>query len=222
MCIELPDAGKVLVLSDLHIGDPRFCDCSLHVIWRQVQKESPCVLVLGGDVLEGWLSTVEQRAKLKSVCSLVGRVVVLSGNHDTEGTKLFAMSVGAWFGGSVVGVSAASTFAIEHGNRFDSLWHRIPGLGRMSIWFNRVLYRMFGWDVQAWLRKFKFVEKRLLQQHVKAKAAWPGKDIVVTGHTHLPTNDPFGVGYFNSGDWLYHRSYVVIENGAATLKCVQE
>lgn len=222
MRLDLEQTTKVLVFSDLHIGDPRLHSSALQIIWKEVQQEKPDLLVLDGDVLEGRLSTEEQRAKLSSICNLVTLVVVLQGNHDTKATKRFADSIKAKWAKQLTGISGDKTFAIEHGNRFDSLWKRFPGVGRLSIWLNRILYRITEFDLQEWIRSFKGAEKRLLKQHKKAQEAWRGKDIVVTGHTHLPTNDPEGIGYFNSGDWIYHRTCVIIDSGKARLVVSKE
>lgn len=222
MLITLPDCGKLLVLSDIHVGDPRLCTCTLQLIWKRVHAEAPSVLVLAGDVLEACLPNGEQIALIKSICGLSEQVIILEGNHDTDCTLELARSVHATFCDSVTGTNGGASFAIEHGHRFDTVWHRRSWLGHVTIWLNRMIYKVLGVDVQQWLREFKCVEKKLLKQHDLAQEAWKGKDIVITGHTHLPTNDPSGTGYFNSGDWLYHTTYVVVDNGSAALKSAQE
>ena len=40
-------------------------------------------------------------------------------------------------------------------------------------------------------------------------------DLVLLGHTHLPLlREPErGRWYVNSGDWVFHQSYVILDNG---------
>jgi UDP-2,3-diacylglucosamine pyrophosphatase LpxH len=43
----------------------------------------------------------------------------------------------------------------------------------------------------------------------------PELDLVLLGHTHVPELVPVADGrwYMNSGDWVYHRSYIVLREG---------
>jgi predicted phosphodiesterase len=84
-----------------------------------------------------------------------------------------------------------------------------------------MIYRIFRFDTQATSHRWAWVQRGLRKQHVKAWEAWQGKAIVVTGHTHLPTNASCGVGYFNAGDWLTHRSYCVVQDGVAITRELQ-
>jgi predicted phosphodiesterase len=218
---HLTRCKKVMVLSDLHIGDPRVEKRRLSLLCTTIKLEKPDVLVLAGDVLEGDLASDEQKEQLMEACRSADQIIVLKGNHDSEATKRFAYIVEATFGECVTGFSRDSSYVIEHGNRFDSAWKRVPGLGHLAVWLNRVIYRVTKFDVQKWFRKFRCVEKKLKKQHDKAWDAWPDDDIVVTGHTHIPLGNVLGEGYFNSGDWLYHKTYVVINQGRARLEYFQ-
>ena len=210
-------AQKLVVLSDLHIGDPRTPDLTLSRIYGVIRDEKPAFLVLAGDILEGNLATESQVYQLRNVCHAATRVVMVIGNHDGAPTQDLARSLHCPLDLRIAGTSGCRSFVIEHGHRFDRWWKRVPGLGGLGIWFNRILYRCTRFDLQEWTRRFGWVQRGLRRQHARARAFWKTNDIVVTGHTHLPTNNP-SVGYFNSGDWLVHRSYVVLHNGAAELK----
>jgi predicted phosphodiesterase len=209
---------KMLVLSDTHFGDPRVNDLLvLHQIYRVIVQEQPGVLVLAGDVLEGKLARAETVAQLKAICRQVPVVVVLRGNHDSAPLTKFAEELPALIGDAVTGAQACTPFALEHGHRFDSWWKRVPGLGRLSIGFQHLVYRAFGWDLQGWFRRFKWVQRKLLRQHIEVRDAWLSRILVISGHTHLLMSTPSGYGYFNSGDWVQHRSYVVVDSGKARL-----
>jgi UDP-2,3-diacylglucosamine pyrophosphatase LpxH len=47
-------------------------------------------------------------------------------------------------------------------------------------------------------------------------SADPDLDLVVLGHTHLPDLVEVEVDrwYVNTGDWVFHRTFVVLEEGA--------
>lgn len=212
-----PDT-KVVVVSDLHIGDPRTIPTLLNVLDVALRLEKPDVLILAGDILEGDRATAEEKSKLAAVCARTKNVLVLNGNHDSDDTKTFAKTVNADFGDCVVGSNGVRTFAVEHGNRFDSAWKKLPFIGHLAIWLNLMVYKVTKFDMQRWFRKFRWVIRSLEKQHQKAREAWADKDIVVTGHTHIPTGEASGTGYFNSGDWLIHKTYVVIIGGRARLE----
>jgi predicted phosphodiesterase len=209
---------KVVVVSDLHIGDPRTISTLINVLDVALRLEKPDVLILAGDILEGDRATKEEQARLAAVCARTKNVLVLNGNHDSDATKRFAATVNADFGDCVVGNNSIHSFAVEHGNRFDSAWKKRPFIGHLAIWLNLLVYKVTKFDLQRWFRTFGWVIRNLKKQHQDARAAWATKDIVVTGHTHIPTGDASGTGYFNSGDWLIHRTYVVIVGDRARLE----
>jgi predicted phosphodiesterase len=210
--------AKLLVLSDLHIGDPRQHPTVLAVLRGLVSSESPDYLVLAGDVLEGNLADEAQIASLRATCRQASARIILRGNHDRQETADLAVSLGCVYGTELQGRSGVADFAIEHGDRFDTTWRLFPWAGWIGIYLNRCCYRLLRWDPQTTSRRWAWVQRGLRRQHEKAWAAWQGKAIVVSGHTHLPTNQSCGVGYFNSGDWLTHRSYVVVQDGVAATK----
>ena len=63
------------------------------------------------------------------------------------------------------------------------------------------------------------------EEHARSKTlrAWsrvklteePELDLVVLGHTHVPVIEEIEPHrfYVNSGDWVYHRSYLVLQDG---------
>jgi UDP-2,3-diacylglucosamine pyrophosphatase LpxH len=207
------------VLSDLHLGDPRVDDkTTLRSLYNVIQTEQPDLLVLAGDVLEGNLASTDTVKQLTALCHMVTETIVLVGNHDGAETTAFANSLPCSIGTTLVGDCGVAPFAVEHGDRFAG-WQGPAGwFGKVGIWLQHVVYRWFKIDLQGWFRRFRCVQKKLLAQHAKAWDAWVSKVvIVVTGHTHLPTGTDTGFGYFNSGDWVQHRSYVVMDRGKARL-----
>lgn len=218
---QLNETKKIMVLSDLHIGDPRSNSLTLELLCSTIKDENPNILILAGDIFEENLSTLTQVDYFKNSCDFLDRVIVLKGNHDGTTTRHFASLVESSYDRICAGASGSKKFVVEHGDRFDGWIVRAPVLGKVAIWVNRVIYNICSFDLQAWLRSKPSVERRLKNQHKKAKRAHPSKDIVVTGHTHYPTDNSSGEGYFNSGDWIYHKTYIIIQNEEAKLEIVK-
>ena len=103
-----------------------------------------------------------------------------------------------------------------HGHQADSLVTRWP---RLAHWLTRVqagAYHQFGWDLQTWARSFASAQRKLEAQEESIRTNPLYKaDIIISGHTHRPHQEGT---YFNSGDWLKHRTYIQIEAGAVSLQ----
>ncbi len=120
---------------------------------------------------------------------------------------------------------------IAHGDGVGSgdLGYRLLRLilrGRLTRWAFRWLHP----DLGAWVagkvsktetRTGEPLEKQLARS--RFLEGWarsrlesdPGLELVALAHTHIPVVLEVGPGrfYVNSGDWLVHRSYAVLEKG---------
>jgi len=68
---------------------------------------------------------------------------------------------------------------------------------------------------------FQGPEKEWLAQYAERKQSESYRDYYIFGHRHLPINYTLSDGkgkYVNLGDWLYHNTYAVLEEGVLTLK----
>jgi UDP-2,3-diacylglucosamine pyrophosphatase LpxH len=53
-------------------------------------------------------------------------------------------------------------------------------------------------------------EARALRAFAQKTLASGAADVVVCGHAHAPTREEYPTGlYLNTGDWMFHRSYVL-------------
>lgn len=213
---------KILVFSDLHLGHPKQNDLNLAIIISIIKKEKPNCIIFAGDIFEDRMSSVYNFLAFAEICNLVEKVIILRGNHDSHFAEASCIgtykdSIPSLFYGDVAeGIIEGKSFVIEHGHMYDFIWRYLPFVGKICVWFHIMIYIVFGFDFQGWFRSFSFVKKGLKKQHRKARKRW-NTDIVITGHTHLPVCDK-EEGYFNSGDWLQHKSYVLIKSGKAELR----
>jgi UDP-2,3-diacylglucosamine hydrolase len=198
-------------------------------------------LVLNGDLFDFWFeySSVVPRGHTRALGALAALVdaglpvVLMGGNHDWWGGSFLEEEIGVTFlrDPTVMELAGRRVF-LAHGDGLGrgDLGYRMLRLtlrGRLTRW-------VFGWihpDVGA--RVARAVSKtegrgdgsdpdekaraRALESWGVAKLeAEPAIDLVIVGHTHIPVITEVGTGrwYVNAGDWVAHRSYLLLEHGA--------
>ncbi len=235
----------VFLVSDVHLGAvPPETEAAFRR-WLLYAKESAGRLVVNGDLFDFWFEYgrvvpgehVRVLALLADIVESGVPVLLMGGNHDWWGGDFLRRRLGVDFRQEEVRLSlAGKSVLLAHGD----------GLGRGDLGYRllklvlrgRLSRRLFRWvhpDVGAW------VADRV--SSTKAEAAKPPKsgrdraeflmrwarerlrqdpslDIVALGHVHAPVVEEVEPGryYVNSGDWVRHRSYVVIgESGKPVL-----
>ena len=206
--------NKVMVISDLHLGDPRLAVSSIISMIKAVEKEKPELLIFAGDTYEDIFSGPGYIYVLRKLFSDVEKVVFLSGNHDGKVHKIQIEDEDLLLGKVCVGTCGGKSFVVEHGHRFDSFWKKLPGVGRFIVFLNILLFLVFKFDFQKWVWSKTDAHGRMKKQHTRVKKYWKGFDIVISGHTHVPILEE---GYANGGDWVHNSSYVIIDNGVCSL-----
>ena len=160
--------------------------------------------------------------------------MMLGGNHDWWGGSYLRDEIGLDFRQEPI------TLELQGRNTF--LAHG-DGIGSGDLGYRMLRYLIrgkaaqfaFRWlhpDIGAWVaRRVSHTEKRtgeaLEKQEARARfqeewaadhlRANPELQLVALGHTHIPVLKEVlpGQFYLNSGDWLVHRSYVVLEGEEA-------
>lgn len=162
-------------------------------------------------------------------------VLLMGGNHDWWGGSYLRDEVGVDFHQEPVVVDLAGhrTY-LAHG---DGLGRGDLGY-RLLRWMlrSRVTRTAFRWlhpDVGAWIARSVSVtpasappersgepseaeraRARILGDWARTKLrSEPDLDLVLLGHAHVPEVDEVDAGrfYVNTGDWIHHRSYAVLE-----------
>lgn len=244
---ERPAVGnsslRSVFLSDFHLGSRYAQAESLLEYLRSIQPDS---LYLVGDIIDGW--RLKRRWHWRPVFSQIlarlfelgqsgTRIRLTPGNHDAflrEFVRDFGfVEIAHDF---VHRTADGRRFMVVHGDRFDDVEARAPWLSRIGagayeslLWIDASLNCVrtaLGLERQAYgsaiKRRFKqavtFVsqfERRLLQAAREA-----GCDGIICGHIHTPlVSHDSGLTYFNTGDWVEHRS-ALVEHGDGKLELV--
>lgn len=199
----------VVVMSDLHLGT---YGCHAKEIVQYLRSIQPQVLVLNGDIIDGWQFSkryfpVAHMQVIKEIMSLLGkgsRVIYITGNHDEMLRRYSDIQIGNFqlTDKMVMEINGKMTW-IFHGDVFDAttkgsakLLAKLGGHGYDLL----ILINSFiNWCLKAMGReKMSFSKK--VKNSVKKAVAWIGDfeqtaaelaiqknyDTVICGHIHQP------------------------------------
>jgi len=198
-------------------------------------------ILLNGDLFDFWF---EYRwgvtrghdavlARLREIVQTGVPVTLMGGNHDGWGGAYLRDEIGVEFlDDPVVRTIAGHRTLVAHGDGLGAGDHSYRVVKRVIR--SRVTRTLFGllpigvgdrvaasvsnteerWD--QWGDR-QVARSNALETWATAQlTADPELDVVLLGHTHLPILREIAPGrwYVNSGDWVYHQSYVTLEKGA--------
>jgi UDP-2,3-diacylglucosamine hydrolase len=230
----------VYIVSDTHLGAVSREREREFLRWLAHAGAAASQLIVNGDLFDFWFEyrSVIPRGHtrvLGALASLVDAGIPVSfigGNHDWWGGSFLEEEIGLRIHRDPVSLELAGRRAfIGHGDGLGAgdLGYRVLKVvlrGRVTRW-------AFGWvhpDVGAWVAAHVSVTRDLegkTTESQKRRAAhleaWareklgssPELDLIVLGHTHLPQIlevEPNRF-YVNAGDWVNHRSYLVLAEG---------
>lgn len=233
-------AETVLVASDVHLGSIPGEQESAFLTWLEQAREAAGRIVLNGDLFDFWFEyfwghTAGHGRALDLLRSIVDDgvpITLMGGNHDWWGGRFLREEIGLEFlQDPVVRDFAGFTTLLAHG---DGLGNGDLGYRLMRVVLRGRLTRLaFGSLPPA-------VGDRVARGISQTEERWDGQDphgprraaelrtwardaleedeeldLVLLGHTHLPEliEPTPGRWYVNSGDWVYHRTYVVLREG---------
>jgi UDP-2,3-diacylglucosamine hydrolase len=233
-------AKPVLIASDAHLGGaPPEQERAFHR-WLEHAAGVAGEIILNGDLFDFWF---EYRwgptrghdavlALLKRVIDSGVPVTLVGGNHDWWGGKRLRDEVGLSMQPEprVRDLAGRRAF-LAHGDglgRGDAGYRLLKSVlrGRPTRWAYGLLPPRVGdlmargvsrtgrkWDEWG---PHQEARSRALAEWAEARLlAEPELELVVLGHTHRPLLREVRAGqwYVNTGDWVVHRSYVVLERG---------
>jgi predicted phosphodiesterase len=215
---------RTIVLSDLHIGDPRYADN--RAVQDLLVSEKYDRLIINGDFLDLWLSDINNIAKdplfqLLEKLSHIKEIIWVIGNHDMDITKSGYNSV-------MHNIAKVDSFEMIDNNKKILFVHGHQAYknGNCSWTDKKVakihmfLCKSLGIDLQriinrtCWYKKYiQNKRKKILNRYSK------DAEIIVIGHTH-------NIGYYSNGvtelfdlgSAIKTRSYAIIENGVIWIK----
>jgi UDP-2,3-diacylglucosamine hydrolase len=229
---------RLLVISDLHLGNPastarsRLLD---FLDWVAHSGASVCINGDGFEILQTSFTRLAADAvpvldKLRKVLSSGGRVYYVVGNHDIV-LEHFLEDFLVELSPFLNVCSGDARIRIEHGHIYDPFFARYPDLYELStrlagfvLFLSKDTYKIWT-ELQTRLdgRRRRLAGGDVVAISYGHEAAdmllHRGFDTVVFGHTHRPEVAELGNGtYINCGNWLRDRTYVDIDHGRATLK----
>lgn len=227
----------VFLISDLHLGAvPRSTEAEFRA-WLHYARNHASHVVINGDLFDFWFEYgrvipsehVRVLAALAETVDAGVPVTLMGGNHDWWGGAFYSDRLGVTFHQDPVRLDVfGRTLFLAHGDGLGAgdLGYRLLKLilrGHLTRWAFRWLHP----DIGAWIAdRVSETERRASapndEQHQRSRflQAWARSkmetdsdlDIIALGHTHIPTVIEVSPGryYVNSGDWVYHRSFVTI------------
>ena len=228
------------VVSDIHLGAvPHETERSF-LRWLEKTGQDASQLIINGDLFDFWFEYRSAIPRghtrvLGALADLVDAglpITMMGGNHDWWGGSYLTDEIGLTFlqDPVVLNLAGHRTY-LAHGDglgRGDLGYRMLRSVlrGRFTRW-------CFGWlhpDVGAALADRisrtehrqtgtsdrEHIRSRILREWSRKKLAEdPELDLVILGHTHVPTIEEVEPRrfYVNAGDWVFHRSYLVLQNG---------
>jgi UDP-2,3-diacylglucosamine pyrophosphatase LpxH len=200
---------EVVVMSDLHLGT---YGCHAREIVQYLKSISPQLLVLNGDIIDGWQFSknyfpASHMQVIKEIMSLMGkgtRVIYITGNHDEMLRRYSDIQLGnlQLTDKVVLEINGKKTW-IFHGDVFDAttkgsakILAKLGGHGYdLLIILNRMInhfLKFFGREKMSLSKKVKNGVKKAVswignfEQTAAELAIEKGYDYVICGHIHQP------------------------------------
>lgn len=236
------DERRLLVVSDLHIGNP-FSQARrlLHAFFRYVEDSgfSLCINGDGVDIAQTSFARIASELpdvldSLRRIARRNGAVYYVVGNHDIQ-LNYFLDDWGAVTVAPFLNVrSGDRRIRIEHGHLYDPFFVSHPALYELATHLAGYALTVSPQLYKAWA-SYERVRNRLLarsrrdgevlkdEHPVYSEAAREllrrGFDAVVFGHTHVPGAMQVGDDkiYCNAGSWMIRGNYVEIDDGQVRL-----
>ena len=228
----------VYLASDVHLGATHPEQARAFLAWLGHAAERASQIVLNGDLFDFWFEyrrgvTRGHDVTLSALRDIVASgvpVTLMGGNHDWWGGPHLRNEVGLEFlEGPVVRELGGRTTFLAHGDGLgngDTGYRLLRPLlrSRLTTWAFATLPPSLGDRLAGGVSvtETRWTEpSRKQRARSKALEAWatrelarrPELDLIVLGHTHVPLVRPVGGSrwYVNAGDWVFHRSYLVLE-----------
>lgn len=238
----MSDAKPVYLASDAHLGASPPAHRRAFLEWLDHAGASAREIILNGDLFDFWFEYRwgitrghgEVLTLLKEIVDGGVPVTLVGGNHDWWGGSYLRDEVGLDFLPQPRRRNVAGWHAfLAHG---DGLGVGDPGYRVLKRVLRSPVTRFaFGllpvgvgdriadgvsntedrWD--QWGERQEARSAALEAWAVEKLNAEPELDLVLLGHTHLPMIREVEPDrwYVNSGDWVFHQSYVVLRDGEA-------
>jgi UDP-2,3-diacylglucosamine hydrolase len=228
----------VYVASDMHLGAvPPEREGQL-VRWLEFAAERASRIVINGDLFDFWFEYRHAipRGHTRILGALARAVdagvpiLLMGGNHDWWGGSYLREEVGVEFRQDPVVVELAGRRTlVAHGDGLGpgDLGYRMLRLmlrGRLTRWAFRWMHpdlgariaRAVSQTAQRYGEPSEAEKTRaacLREWAIRKIREEPALELVILGHSHIPTVEEVEPGrfYVNAGDWIRRMTYVIVE-----------
>jgi len=235
-----PFATDVIVLSDVHLGT---YGCHARELVNYLRHRAPKVLVLNGDIVDGWQFSKRYWPKshnnvLIEIMKMISNgtvVYYLTGNHDEMLRRFSDFNIGNFHLADKLVLELGDKRAwIFHGDVFDLSVNKgkwIAKFAGKSYDYLILLNRAVNWMLEKLGREKISLSKKVkagvkkavsfigdFEETAASHAIDQGYDYVICGHIHQPqkriiTTNKGSVLYLNSGDWIENLTALEYANG---------
>ncbi len=234
------DSRPIFIASDIHLGATAPEQEKAFLTWLADVPDVASRLILNGDLFDFWFEYPRaippgherSLSVLREAVDAGLPITLMGGNHDWWGGRYLEEEIGLEFlRDPVVRDLNGFRTLIAHGDGLDTSDLAYQALrvvlrSRLTRWAFGQLGPKLGGRVagQVSQTEKRWVEPdentRRKSRHLEEWAATaladdPTLDLVVLGHTHLPVLSEVEPSrwYANSGDWVFHRTFVALTQG---------
>jgi UDP-2,3-diacylglucosamine hydrolase len=230
----------VLLVSDIHLGATPPDHRRAFGAWLDFAAAEASSLIINGDLFDFWFEYHwgitrghdDILARLKEIVDSGLPITLMGGNHDWWGGRYLTEEIGLEFLRAPVtrDIGGHRTF-LAHGDGLGAGdWGYLALKAVIRSPITRFAFATLPIDVgdrvaggvsrtedrwDEWSERQQARSDALETWAVQRLAEEPELDLVVLGHTHGPMlREPEpGRYYVNSGDWVFHQTYVTLQEG---------
>lgn len=240
--------NKIYFASDFHLGSPNIEEShkreKIILKWLNEIGEQAKAIYLIGDIFDFWFEykyvvpkgSIRLLGKLANLVDNGTEVHLLRGNHDLWMRNYLQQEIGVQIHhGNIIITEQGKKILLGHGDGLGNgdLYYKFLRkvfTSPFCQWiFTRLHPNLSFYLAQSWSnnsrkkqkeKPLSDEQKNSLYQYCKEQQKNNPVDYYIFGHIHLPLCIVIDkkAKYINTGDWLKHYTYAVLDNSEITLK----